>query len=172
MIVFILFVLAFLVSLIPLNRVYVATPLPKGTSMDVNIAAVAPVLKKVVIAPGETWSFNEAVGHPDQYDLVYSGGVYGGGWCDLASRYAEIARVFGLEREFVLHSAPLLHVERQDNVSIWNEDGTGEQPQDLRITNNRMFSVEFVLSSNDSDYELTGSYSHPYFLRGSLFTLP
>lgn len=169
---YVFFVLVFIISLIPITHELKATPLPRGTGMDANIEAIADVLAYVVIRPGETWSFNATVGHPDKYRLVTYGGVYGGGWCDLASRYAELARKFGLEREFMLHSAPLNGVERQDNVSIWNEDGTGAQPQDLRITNNRMYNVEFVLLRKNTTYELIGSYSHPYFLRGSLFTLP
>jgi hypothetical protein len=155
------------------NRVeIISSPLPSGTAIEHNIQQILPVLEEFTIYPGETWSFNEAVGHPDKYQLETVYGIYGGGWCDLASRYAEVARKHGLLLEFKLHSTPLLGVERQDNVSIWNEDGSGTQEQDLRITNNKSYPISFRVSLEDKNYLVQSSYSQPLFLRGSLFTMP
>jgi hypothetical protein len=149
-----------------------ATLLPRGTVIDPNINAIADVLQEVVIKPGETWSFNETIGDPNKYQLVTAFGVYGGGWCDLASRYAELARKLNLPHVFKLHSTPLNGVERQDNVSIWNDNGSKDQIQDLKITNNSSNDLYFTLKITEQAYIVTASYSSPLFLRGSLFATP
>lgn len=157
---------------IPHKVEVISSPLKSGTPIEHNVRQILPALEEVTIYPGETWSFNEAVGHPDKYQLETVYGVYGGGWCDLASRYAEVARKQGLLLEFKLHSTPLLGVERQDNVSIWNEDGSGKQEQDLRITNNKSFPISFRVSLEEKNYLVQSYYSQPLFLRASLFTMP
>lgn len=165
---FITFFIIFLLCLVPRQVVYTATPILRGHERDTNIALIVPPLEHVTLVPGETWSFNATVGHPDMYPLITAGGVYGGGWCDLASRYAELARVLGLSREFPLHSTPLLEVERQDNVSIWNMDGSATQEQDLRITNTSSFFITMTLEMNPDTFIVQASWWQPYFLRAGL----
>jgi vancomycin resistance protein YoaR len=156
---------------IPHRVEYTSSPV-NNTLIHNNIHQILPKIQDFTIQPGETWSFNKAVGHPDQYklDTVYN--VYGGGWCDIASRIAEVARKQGLDLEFQLHSTPLIGVERQDNVSIWNEDGSAEQKQDLRITNKKSYPITFRVSSEEMNYQVQSFYSRPLFLRASLFTMP
>ena len=137
-----------------------------------NIEVILPYVSEVTINPGETWSFNQAVGNPDKYTLETVYGVYGGGWCDLASRFAETARKQGLELDFKLHSTPLIGVERKDNVSIWNVDVSATQEQDLRITNNKSYPISFRVTSGETNYQVQSFYSRPLFLRASLFTMP
>jgi hypothetical protein len=165
---FVTFFLVFCISLTPRQMSYTATPILRGHARDTNIALVVPPLSSVTLPPGATWSFNETVGHPDMYPLITAGGVYGGGWCDLASRYAETARILGLAREFPLHSTPLLEVERQDNVSIWNMDGSATQEQDLRITNTGSFFLTMTLTMNHDTFIVRTSWWQPYFLRSGL----
>ncbi|MEO7908774.1 MAG: hypothetical protein ABIV47_03895 [Roseiflexaceae bacterium] len=101
-------------------------------------------LRSVTIRPGETWSFNATIGSPANVDVRMIGGVLGGGWCDLASRYVQAVRPL-LPREavqFVNHvttaGIQIADVADDDAVSIWNIDGqagSAGQSQDLQITN-------------------------------------
>jgi len=101
-------------------------------------------LRSVTIRPGETWSFNASIGSPANVAVRAIGGVPGGGWCDLASRYVQAVRPL-LPREavqFVNHVTTagirLADVADDDAVSIWNIDGqagSAGQSQDLQITN-------------------------------------
>jgi hypothetical protein len=101
-------------------------------------------LRSVTIRPGETWSFNATIGSPANVDVRTIGGVPGGGWCDLASRYVQAVRPL-LPREavqFVNHVTTagirIADVADDDAVSIWNIDGqagSAGQSQDLEITN-------------------------------------
>jgi hypothetical protein len=101
-------------------------------------------LRSVTIRPGETWSFNATIGSPANIDVRTIGGVPGGGWCDLASRYVQAVRPL-LPREavqFVNHVTTagirIADVADDDAVSIWNIDGhagSAGQSQDLQITN-------------------------------------
>jgi hypothetical protein len=169
---YVVFTIILFLCFIPRTVTVLATPIPRGLDRDTNIALITPVLATVTVQPGQTWSFNETVGHPDMYPLITAGGVYGGGWCDIASRYAEIARFLNWPREFQLHSTPLLEVERQDNVSIWNEDGSKTQSQDLRITNTSSFPVTFTLTMTQDQFTVRASWSQPYFWRSGLSPLP
>jgi hypothetical protein len=163
---------ALIYSILPVQHVVMATPLLYDPKIAPNVHAILPVLYTVTIPPGATWSFNETVGNPEQYALVDAYGVYGGGWCDVASRYAELARVLTLDREFFLHSTPLNGVERIDNVSIWNTDGSAGQLQDLTIKNTKKFAITFTMSYTGEAYILTASYSYPRLLQGPVFTTP
>jgi hypothetical protein len=101
-------------------------------------------LRSVTIRPGETWSFNATIGSPANVEVRTIGGVPGGGWCDLASRYVQAVRPL-LPREavqFVNHVTTsgirIADVADDDAVSIWNIDGqagSAGQSQDLQITN-------------------------------------
>lgn len=161
-----------LYSITPVHHTVMATPLAYDPKIAPNVHAILPVLSTVTILPGESWSFNATIGNPDQYALVDAYGVYGGGWCDVASRYAELARVLQLDREFFLHSTPLNDVERIDNVSIWNSDGRVGQLQDLTIKNTKKFAITFTMSYTKDAYILTASYSYPRLLQGPVFTTP
>jgi hypothetical protein len=108
------------------------------------LSARSGALRSVVIRPGETWSFNATIGSPANVDVRTVGGVPGGGWCDLASRYVQAVRPL-LPREavqFVNHVTTsgirIADVADDDAVSIWNIDGQAGsfgQSQDLEITN-------------------------------------
>ena len=108
------------------------------------LGARGGALRSVTIRPGETWSFNATIGSPANVDVRTIGGVPGGGWCDLASRYVQAVRPL-LPREavqFVNHVTTagirIADVADDDAVSIWNIDGqagSAGQSQDLQITN-------------------------------------
>jgi hypothetical protein len=108
------------------------------------LGASGGALRSVTIRPGETWSFNATIGSPTYVDVRTIGGVPGGGWCDLASRYVQAVRPL-LPREavqFVNHVTTagirIADVADDDAVSIWNIDGQAGsvgQSQDLEITN-------------------------------------
>ena len=108
------------------------------------LGARGGALRSVTIRPGETWSFNATIGSPANVDVRTIGGVPGGGWCDLASRYVQAVRPL-LPREavqFVNHVTTagirIADVADDDAVSIWNingQAGSAGQSQDLEITN-------------------------------------
>jgi hypothetical protein len=108
------------------------------------LGASGGALRNVTIRPGETWSFNATIGSPAYIAVRTIGGVPGGGWCDLASRYVQAVRPL-LPREavqFVNHVTTagirIADVADDDAVSIWNIDGqagSAGQSQDLEITN-------------------------------------
>jgi hypothetical protein len=116
-------------------------------------------LRNVTIRPGETWSFNAAIGSPANVAVRTIGGVPGGGWCDLASRFVQAVRPL-LPREavqFVNHVTTsgirLADVADDDAVSIWNIDGQAGsvgQSQDLQITNTLNTPLHFqVIDQGD-----------------------
>ena len=101
-------------------------------------------LRSVTIRPGETWSFNATIGSPANVAVRTVGGVPGGGWCDLASRYVQAVRPLLPPDavQFVNHVTTagirIADVADDDAVSIWNIDGQAGsvgQSQDLQITN-------------------------------------
>src|SRR5262249_53327603 len=113
-------------------------PLPSDGSFHQNVMVALEAnngaLQHVIIPPNSVWSFNRSVGDPDllQLELVY--GVYGGGWCDLASRYIMVLRPFLPPEsfEFIRHidatGFGLEGVPDEDAVVIWNSNGSdGEQ---------------------------------------------
>ena len=126
------------------------TSVPLSVAGDVGfnvlsaLGARGGALRSVTIRPGETWSFNATVGSPAAVEVRTIGGVPGGGWCDLASRYVQAVRPL-LPREavrFVNHVTTagirIADVADDDAVSIWNVDGQAGsvgQSQDLEITN-------------------------------------
>jgi hypothetical protein len=119
-------------------------PMVPGTALWHNVAAALDAsggaLRQVIIAPGETWSFNRAVGSPSGISLVTIAGVYGGGWCDLASRYVVALRpLLSYDAiRFVRHrdatGYDLMGVAPDDAVAIWNTNG-GDDEKDLTIYN-------------------------------------
>jgi hypothetical protein len=123
-----------------------------GHNIRVALEANGGALKDVTIAPGETWSFNAAMGDPELIDYVNVSGVDGGGWCDLAARFIQAARPIvgagGLVYQH--HGIQLNGVSWQDSVAIWNNDGTPgfeDGAQDLLITNTTSGVLRFLVSS-------------------------
>lgn len=100
-----------------------------GRNIRVALSANGGALQTVIIPPGSTWSFNAAVGDPRGFQLYVVGGVLGGGWCDLASRYVQAVRpILPPESvKFVNHvqsaGVGLANVDPGDAVAIWNIDG-------------------------------------------------
>lgn len=87
-------------------------------------------LRVVEIMPKHEWSFNSAVGDPAYIkNLRTVWGVYGGGWCDLASRYVQAVRPLLPDPDirFINHNVSagmgLADVEYNDAVAIWNTGG-------------------------------------------------
>ncbi|HEX5692547.1 MAG TPA: hypothetical protein VFX76_21175 [Roseiflexaceae bacterium] len=134
------------------NRTFraVASSVPLGVVGDVgfNIRAALDAsggaLRHVTVQPGATWSFNAAVGSPANVEVRSVGGIPGGGWCDLASRYVQAARSLLPDSaiRFRNHVAStgigLTDVADEDTVAIWNIDGqpgTDGTRGDLEITN-------------------------------------
>ena len=119
-------------------------PLQEGSGIWHNVVTVlnanGGALRSVELSPGERWSFNQTVGNPDLLDYVYVGNVYGGGVCDLASRYVVALRpllsagAFNFTRHRDATGEDLVGVSPNDAVSIWSVNG-GPDERDLVITN-------------------------------------
>lgn len=131
-----------------------SSPLALGGDVGINVRAALDArngaLRNVTVRPGETWSFNETVGHPDKVTIVDVNGVPGGGWCDLSSRYVEAARSVLPDSalQFQRHVPPLRNVRPEDSVSIWNIDGTRGSAggrMDLLIHNASATTIRFIV---------------------------
>lgn len=119
-------------------------PLPPDGPFRQNVVAALEAnggaLKQVVIPPGGRWSFNRAVGDPGLLTLATINGIYGGGWCDLASRYVVALRpilppeAINFPRHRDVAGIGLAGVADDDAVAIWNTNNRGGE-QDLIITN-------------------------------------
>lgn len=100
-----------------------------GYNVRMALDANGGALRRIVLLPGTSWSFNASVGDPRSLRLRVVGGVYGGGWCDLASRYVQALRPLLPPHAFtyVNHVAStgvrLANVADADAVAIWNIDG-------------------------------------------------
>lgn len=141
---------AFTAARHPTDPVGVSVPLSLAGDMGFNVRAALDAnggaLRQVVIPPGAAWSFNAALGDPRRIPLRVVGGVLGGGWCDLASRYVQAARpilppeAFAFTPHRQATGYGLADVADADAVAIWSIDG---QPgsfggrRDLQITNVR-----------------------------------
>jgi hypothetical protein len=138
------------------SRVSSSVPLGMAGDVGFNIRAAldanSGALRSVTIRPGETWSFNAAVGNPARVEVRTVGGIPGGGWCDLASRYVQAVRSIlpASAIHFPNHVAStgigLSDVDDADTVAIWNIDGqpgsTGGRG-DLEITNTLAAPLSF-----------------------------
>jgi hypothetical protein len=109
-------------------------------------------LQQFTIRPGETWSFNAAIGDPDALSLRIVNNVSGGGWCNLANRYVEAAYPFlpphaiRFSRHSPTSEADRLNVTDANPVAIWNIDGrpgSGEGRLDLEIENVTPYPLHF-----------------------------
>lgn len=127
---------------VPPNYQLVSNPISADTSaFGVNVRAALNArngaLRHVIIRPGETWSFNAAIGDPEALTLATI--VHpGDGWCNLAARYAQVARAAGLIVRFQDHGVGDLGGGVENSVAIWNVgglSGTTDGRQDLELTN-------------------------------------
>jgi transcriptional regulator with XRE-family HTH domain len=140
--------------------------LPADGSFHQNVVAALEAnngaLQNIVIAPDGTWSFNRSIGDPDLLPLDSVYGVYGGGWCDLASRYTMVLRPFLPPEsfDFIRHvdstGFGLEGVPDDDAVVIWNSNGGGDE-QDLRIhnTSGRTISIHVTLVADGVQFHAT-----------------
>lgn len=126
-------------------------------------------LTNVVLAPGEVFSFNAALGArpqrlPWKYVIIKPTptdnatpepatrpqSIQGGGLCDLASRYVMAARpllpakAFRFVNHLRSNGVRLAGVPARDSVSIWAVGG-GPGEQDLKITNTTGGWLQFVV---------------------------
>lgn len=128
----------------------VTMPLPSSGPFHQNVMVALEAngggLQHIVIAPGEMWSFNRTVGDPGSLDLAALNGIYGGGWCDLASYYVVVLRpllpleAFHFTRHVDATGFGLAGIADADAVAIWNTNGApGEQ--DLVVHNIRQEAI-------------------------------
>jgi len=127
---------------------------PFGQNIRCALDANGGALRSFVVAPGQTWSFNAAMGTGGASCAVAVAGVLGGGWCNLAARYAQAARAAGLAVAFEDHGLGDLGGGSENSVAIWNVDGTAGSDgdrQDLEIRNPTGRAVRFRVVEMGSD---------------------
>jgi transcriptional regulator with XRE-family HTH domain len=141
-------------------------PLPADGPFHQNVVAALEAnngaLQHVVIPPNDVWSFNRTVGDPDLLQLEPLYGVYGGGWCDLASRYTMVLRPLLPPEsfEFIRHidstGFGLQGVPDDDGVVIWNGN-RADGEQDLRIhnTSGRTIRIGVTLVADGVQFQAT-----------------
>jgi transcriptional regulator with XRE-family HTH domain len=140
-------------------RITALLPLPPDGSFRQNVLAALmanrSALQHVVVPPGDTWSFNRAVGDPDLLDLAPIGGVYGGGWCDLASSYVLALRpllpqdALVFTRHVDATGYGLVGIADDDAVAIWNTNGgSGEHDLLVHNTSDRMIVIDATLAND------------------------
>lgn len=120
-----------------------------GWNIKVALEANNGALQRVQLAPGETFSFNAAMGDPGRIDYRDCGGTPGGNWCNLAARYSQVARAMNLQPRFLHHNQDL-GAGPENDVLIWNIGGipgSENGRQDLEITNTT--NAVIVFSARD-----------------------
>jgi hypothetical protein len=125
-----------------------------GTNVLAALSANGGALQRFTIPPGGTWSFGHSIAPISALGaLAYVNGVYAGGWCDLSAEYLKVAQQLGLEVRYIQHanvSTPF--------PSIWlNEQGDGENGQDLLITNTTTSPITFRASVEGGALVIEGS---------------
>lgn len=139
-----------------------------GANVRAALGANGGALQHVTIAPGATWSFGHTIAPISAMGgLATVGGVYAGGWCDLAARYLATAQQLGLETRYVQHagvSAPF--------PSIWlNEWGEGESGQDLYVRNGSTRAAHFQARIEGEQLIIEGGFGqHTAPLKGAACT--
>jgi len=132
-----------------------------GYNVQVAIDANGGALQHVVIWPGETFSFNASMGSPVAIPFVTCAGVPGGNWCNLAARYAQVARALGLVPQFEDHGVGDLGGGPENSVAIWNvggQAGSEGESQDLEITNTTSQAVTFQTRVDGDRLIVEGGY--------------
>lgn len=129
-----------------------------GYNVQVALDASGGALWDVTLRPGETWSFNAAVGDPALLSYRMCAGVPGGNWCNAAARYAQVARAMGLQLDFLHHGVDL-GAGIENDVLIWNvggQAGFANGAQDLLITNTLAQPVRFQAQSDGGNVTIIG----------------
>ncbi len=142
---------------------YAAPPLQvAGTGcLEPNVTSAhnnSPGLQHVVIPPGADWSFNENWVIADQTRCPGQDFV-GGGVCNQASRYSNVAHALGLHVDnqyhgYVYDSA----VPQEDNLAIMSSGGRGGQ--DLVIFNPTDQTVVITAVLENGQLFVSGGFSN------------
>lgn len=113
----------------------------------------SPDLQNVSIPPGGTFSFNERWKiNGDGQLTTYV--VYGGGSCNVAGVYSNVARKLGLAPQFTHHGIKLNELPWEDAVSIWSSGVRGGQ--DLQIENTTNKTLRFTAELGDGKLTVRG----------------
>lgn len=133
-------------------------------------------LRLVEIYPGHEWSFNASVGDPRNISYLKTVfGVYGGGWCDLASRYVQAVRPLLPEPDirFVNHNVSvgfgLVDVDYHDAVSIWNTGGLHGnigQAKDLVLWNGSNYGIRLWVVEDGKTLIVRSTWFDPRTMEG------
>jgi hypothetical protein len=118
--------------------------------LDTNVTSAhnhSPGLQNVVIPPGTDWSFNEHWNIAPDLVNCPGQGFSGGGVCNQASRYSNVARALGLQVQSQYHGFIYdTAVPREDNLAIMSSGGRGGQDLVIRNDSNRTVLITAVLS--------------------------
>ena len=147
----------------PTAAAYTAPPLQvRGTGcLESNVTSAyehSPGLQAVDIPPGTDWSFNAHWELASDLIACAGQGFTGGGVCNQASRYSNVARALGLPvssdyHGYVYDSA----VPMEDNIAIMSDGGRGGQ--DLVISNPTDRTVHMQAEMVDGQLIVSGSFS-------------
>jgi hypothetical protein len=135
---------------------------PFGYNVKSALDMQKGALRHVVIESGDTWSFNEALGKPKYFPALKSvAGIEGGGWCDLACRYIQVAKGLGLHTVYLQHGGIALNsCSVEDSPYIWTVDGIRgleKGRQDLLITNNTVYTAMIEVIEKDNAAIIIGN---------------
>lgn len=128
-----------------------------GWNVVAALTANSGALQYVRLAPGDVFSFNAIMGDPSAIEYRYCAGVPGGNWCNLAARYAQVARAIGLVPVFQDHGIGDLGAGVENSVAIWNESGIAGAGQDLLIQNTTGKIVTFRAQPQGESVVIIGS---------------
>ncbi len=118
-----------------------------GHNLIIALHANNSALQKVILKPGDVFSFNETMGDPEGLDFLMCADVYGGNLCNLAALYSQASRDIGLNPQFVDHGIDL-GAGRENSVTIWNISGVSgfnDGAFDLVIENTLDRTVTFIV---------------------------
>jgi hypothetical protein len=127
-----------------------------GWNVRVALGANGGALRSVVLQPNEMFSFNATMGNPAAIEYRMCAGVPGGNWCNLAARYAQVARAIGLAPQFQDHGVGDLGGGIENSVAIWNESGQPGVGQDLLISNTTDRVVTFQAQPQGDSIVIVG----------------
>lgn len=137
-----------------------------GYNINVALTANGNALRDIRIMPGQSWSFNATVGNPNSISFVNVAGIPGGGWCNLAARYAQAVRTLGIPDNDIhfLHHNQDLGGGPENDVLIWNIGGTpgfAGGRQDLVIDNNTGQTIRLWVEQIDNiRIQVLGALEH------------
>lgn len=102
-------------------------------------------LSDIRIAPGDSWSYNKSVGVPRTTPYRYCAGYVAGYLCNLASRYAQTARLMGLTVQLYDHGIDLGAGRENSTAILMDDDGNTIDNQDLIIYNGNSRTVRLYI---------------------------